>query len=230
MDIFPTGESWIANLTPLIREEVMASMSFRNYCHGEIIYSHHDECNALFQVERGQVKLSHTSPDGKEMVYTIMDSKACFGEMGLIDGVPRMTDAVAEGATRLHVLNKIDFDTLRKKHIEITDTLLLFVARRLRLSFSLIQEVAFFSLRQRLARRIHVFAQTYGEITNNQTEFTNTLSQEEFGKLLGSSRQSINKEMKNLQDLGLIIINGHKICIPDMEKLQAEFGDLVRYE
>ena len=205
-------------------------MSYRDYSDGEIIYSQHEDCDVLFQVDRGRVKMSHVSADGKEIVYTIMESTACFGEMGLIDGAPRMTNAVAEGTTRLRTLRKVDFDALRAKHHEITETLLLFVSHRLRLSFSFIQEVTFFSLRQRLARRIHIFADVYGEHTEQGVVFTNTLSQEELGKLLGASRQSINKEMKKLQTAGLILLSGNNVRVPDMDALKTEFGDLVIYE
>ena len=66
----------------------------------------------MFQLITGGVKLCNYSIDGREFVAAEFRPGDCVGEMGLIDGLPRVSHAVATADSLLRVLRKEDFDYL----------------------------------------------------------------------------------------------------------------------
>lgn len=55
-----------------------------------------------------------------------------FGEISLVDGLPRSASVVADGALRTRYLNSSTFHSLLNKHPEIAKSLLAVLAKRLR--------------------------------------------------------------------------------------------------
>jgi CRP/FNR family cyclic AMP-dependent transcriptional regulator len=76
-----------------------------------------------------------------------------------------------------------------------------------------------FSPLQQLAARLLLIIRSNGKLTPNGIEIQVKLTQEELGRLTGASRQSINKELKELQKINLIEINNKKLTVLDMTGL-----------
>ena len=222
---FPIEENnWIDQLPEPSRAEVLASMTLRCFGKGEPVYSQGEESRALYLVKSGAIIINNLSLSGKELDVGLIEAGRCFGELGLIDGLPRANNAVANEQTELLILGMDDFWRLRDRHQEIADQLLLFVNHRLRLTYMMLQSSSLSGLPQQLAQRLYYLVKSHSIARPGGFEITLKLSQEELGRSLGVSRQSINKAVKSLMEEDLLNIYNGKILIPDPESLRA-FGE-----
>jgi CRP/FNR family transcriptional regulator, cyclic AMP receptor protein len=219
---FPIEENnWIDRLPEHIRSEVLASMTSRRFGKGESVYSQGDESTALYLVTNGAVTINNLSQSGKEFDVGLINAGQCFGELGLIDGLPRANNAVAGDEAELLILGKDDFWRLRDLHREVADQLLLFVNHRLRLAYMMLQSSSLSGLPQQLAQRLYYLVESHSIERPEGFEITLKLSQEELGRSLGVSRQSINKAIKSLLEEDLVRIGNGKILVPDPDRLRA---------
>ena len=88
------------------------------YPSGREIFSKGSPGQCMMAVLRGTVKMSSVSPEGKEIVFNIMNPGECFGEIALLDGEERSADAVAMTDCELLVLNRRDFMPILEKRAD----------------------------------------------------------------------------------------------------------------
>jgi CRP-like cAMP-binding protein len=75
---------------------------------GEFIFREGDESRDAYWVLSGQVEISIATPQGRN-VLTILEEGEIFGEMGMIDDLPRTASARAVTVTEADVVNERDF-------------------------------------------------------------------------------------------------------------------------
>jgi CRP/FNR family cyclic AMP-dependent transcriptional regulator len=69
--------------------------TIRHYLHGQAIFSRGDAADAIFRVERGNVKLTVRSRGGKKAVIAVLRAGECFGEGCLIGNSQRTYTATS---------------------------------------------------------------------------------------------------------------------------------------
>lgn len=78
----------------------------------EMIFREHDKGDKFYLVIEGEVRISRQVAGLGEEALTILPQGAAFGEMALIDELPRSADAVAHRNCRLFVVGKKDLENL----------------------------------------------------------------------------------------------------------------------
>lgn len=220
---------FIEGLPPSVRQEIKSRSSSRLVPRGNAVYRQGDAANELYRLEEGGVKLCNYTADGKEFVTGVFRPGDCFGEMGLIDGMPRLSHAIATRDSRVAVLGKKHFDQLYRAHPEISQQLNLMLCRRLRLVYTLGEEAHSLNLRERLARSIQRLAYSQGFRDEHGARYIDS-SHEELSRMLGASRQSISKELKQLEAEGAVELRYGKIYVKDLEALNARYENLSGVE
>jgi CRP-like cAMP-binding protein len=75
---------------------------------GELIFREGDESRDAYWILSGQVEISIETPQGRS-VLTVLEEGEIFGEMGMIDDLPRAASARALTTTNVDVVNERDF-------------------------------------------------------------------------------------------------------------------------
>ena len=83
----------------------------KSYGPGEIVFREGDPGKGLFVILEGEVEIVRETAQGEQRVATFGPSTA-FGEMALIDDLPRSATARASGPTHLLILYRSHFETL----------------------------------------------------------------------------------------------------------------------
>ncbi|MEE8545288.1 MAG: helix-turn-helix domain-containing protein, partial [Alphaproteobacteria bacterium] len=78
----------------------------------------------------------------------------------------------------------------------------------------------FRDIRSRLARRLLSLAHVYGTEVADGTRIKLRISQEDLGRMMGATRESINKELGAWQSQGVIAYSRGHITIRDAEVLE----------
>jgi CRP-like cAMP-binding protein len=160
----------------------------------------------MMSIVDGRVKISVTSPDGKEAVLAVLGPGEVLGEMAILEDKERSADATALEACELLVLLKRDFIPFLERNPAIAIRLLRILCERVRRTSALIEDRTFLSLPARLAKTLLDLADGSGRETDAGTRIDFKMSQKNFGALLGASRESVNKQLHAWQAEGLLTI------------------------
>jgi CRP/FNR family transcriptional regulator len=109
--------------------ELIHALHARTYKPGEVVFVEGDIGRALFILESGSVELTKLGPDGKPShLYTLKPGEF-FGEMALLESLPRVATATAAETSRLHLLYRAKLDALLESHPRIGVTIMSHLAR-----------------------------------------------------------------------------------------------------
>ncbi|MOA09368.1 cAMP receptor protein [compost metagenome] len=139
-----------------------------------------------------------------------------LGESSLFDGLPRAYDAYAQGDCDLLFIPKEQLDALLKSRPELYRHFVQLLCQRIRLSVLLLECNALLTLEGRLANRLLLLSEG-GE---QSQRLTIRLSQEDLSQMLGTSRQSINKVLKEWEQQGIVNRNYGSITLCDVSSLK----------
>lgn len=230
MKAIPHLHNFIDELPELIQQELKALCVTRHVAAEEPVYRQGDKPSEMYQLLEGSVRLCNYTYEGKEVGLGRFRPGDCFGEMGIIDGLPRVSHVVANEKTTLQVLSKKHFDLLYRKYPQISYELNLMLCRRVRLLYGMAEDSASLTLRQRLARTLLRLLCSHGVRDPVKDALYVSMSHEELGNLVGASRQSITKEVKVLQAEGGIATRYGRIYFNDIDALQKQYEGLMGAE
>lgn len=192
----------------------------RQLANGEMLYARRDPAEALYGLIRGRIRLSNVAPDGREVLMALFEPGDWIGELSLFDGLPRTHDAMAMGEAEVFVLPRAKLLSLLDAEPRLYRHLAARLARQLRLALSYIDDAVFLPLSLRLAKRLLQLARVYGQDTGQGLLLDLHLPQEDLGRMLGASRQSVSKELRQWERQGLITLDYGRIVIRDLPALK----------
>ncbi len=177
------------------------------YVRGKTIFSKGDRGSSLFAVMEGAVKISAPSTHGKSAVLNHIHPGEVFGEIALFDGGERTADATAATNCRLLVLDRRDFLPLVRANPELALKIIQVLCSRLRHTTEQVEDVVFLSLPSRLARVLLKLAA--GETPGRRIPIT----QLEISQMIGASRESTNKQLRDWEQSKWIKIERGGIAV-----------------
>src|SRR5687768_10994839 len=131
---------------------IAAVAKSRHYAKDDVVF-HADESGDVFcLIREGQVKVTMISPEGKEIILTMLGPGAFFGEMALLDDEPRSATVVATEPLEVVTIWRSDFLSILQENFSITRKILAELSRRLRKMSNRIESLATMDVYGRLAR------------------------------------------------------------------------------
>jgi CRP/FNR family transcriptional regulator, cyclic AMP receptor protein len=177
-----------------------------DYRAGAPIYVQGGPCDSVLYVQRGSVKLSVVSSNGKEAVVGVVGPGDFFGE-GALAGQPiRLASATAMTASRVRVIPKRAMVRLLHQQHALSDRFIAhMLARNLRLEEDLVDQL-FNASEKRLARTLLLLAR-YGKPDGPRRTLPK-ISQEVLAEMVGTTRSRVNVFMNKFRKLGFIDYDG----------------------
>lgn len=188
----------------------------------EVIFQKGDPGDAIMALLSGSVRISCYSEDGAEVVLAVIQPGELFGEIGLIDGGERTADAYASETTRLLILYRRDIMPFLERNPGACLELLDIAAQRLRTSSIRFEDFFFLDVRTRLAKLLVSLAKQTGAKGMNEETPNICVSQQGLASMIGTSRQAVNKQLREWEDAGLIQLHRRSITVRKLEGL-ADF-------
>ena len=191
----------------------------RAYPRNSVILFEDDPGDALFVVATGQVKVVLIGEDGREVILSVMGPGEFFGEMSLLDDEPRSAHVIAMEDSSLAVLRREDFESILTATPQIALALLRELSRRLRRADEKVGSLVLLDVQGRVARLLLDMAGEEGgeRITRRLTHHT-------IAQMIGSSRETVSRTMRDLTDKGLIAVQRRDIVIRDRAALEQAAG------
>ena len=116
-------------------------MDLINFKKGKDIIEEGTLGDCAYIIEEGSVEVSKLSPHGEKQVLAILEKSEIFGEMGLIDGLPRSATIIALEDCVLSVCTKETFNYLADHNPESLIPIFKVLVRRLRSTLGLVENI-----------------------------------------------------------------------------------------
>jgi CRP-like cAMP-binding protein len=187
---------------------------------GEPIFYQGDPGHTLYIVEAGQVRIYVQSEDGQELSVTVCGPGDLFGEMAVIDGLPRSASAIAMEPTRVLSLSRERFREQLRRSPQFALNFMKALSVRIRSSTRTMDTLTTLNVPSRVARKLLELAQKHGAPEPGGVRLGLNLTQTDLASLLGTTRESINKALGQFKKQGWVSQQGGQIVIVDPEALR----------
>jgi CRP-like cAMP-binding protein len=184
---------------------------------GAFLFFQGDPADALYAVRSGSFALLLSGPDGRELVINEMRPGECFGELGLLTGLPRSTGAMERAARggEVLVIPRRAFLALLDEEPSLARRVLDTMARRLQDSSEREGALAFLDAQARLARVLLELDEIEAE------RGYITISQEELAQRTGLTRQTVAKALGRWRRRGWLITGRGHIMLLNRDELRG---------
>jgi CRP-like cAMP-binding protein len=170
------------------------------------IFSQGDVADSVFYIQRGKVKVTVLSEQGKEAVVAILGKNEFFGEGALAGQKFRLATAAALTDCEVMRIDKGTFEIALHNEPELSQMFVEhLLARTLRVEGDLVDQL-FNSSERRLARALLLLA-NFGKEGAPEPIIAN-VSQEMLAEMIGTTRSRVSFFMNKFRKLGLISYNG----------------------
>lgn len=210
-----------AGLDPAALEALAGLAQRRQWQAGETLFQRGDPGDWMLALAEGRVKLTLTTPSGRELTLRLAEAGDSLGEFALVDGEPRSADATALEPCSGWVLDRLRFAVLAEAHPALGLSVARYFSRRLRATTEQLEGIALYQLEARLARfLLFTLRQLNGPDLPPEAALRLEINQSELAAVLGASRPKVNRALQSLQELGAIRREG-EVWQLDLPALRA---------
>jgi CRP/FNR family transcriptional regulator, cyclic AMP receptor protein len=191
-------------------------VAVRRFSKGSLIISQDDIGTCMYLLTSGRVKVSLTSPEGKELVLDYLDAPAHFGEMSLVDSQSRSADVFAVTDVELLALEGRDLSAAIQIQPRLALTLIATLSRRLRSTIGRLEDLAFHDATHRVMRVVLNVA-TAGLETRGAPVIQG-MTHYDIATLAGTSRETASRVISQLARDGIVVTKGRRLTV-DLSQL-----------
>ncbi len=168
----------------------------------QVVFSQGEPADAVFYIQRGQVRLTVVSKAGKEATIGIVGEENFFGEGSLAGQVLRMGSAAAMTDCELLRVERKAMMTALHRERTLSDLFVAYLlARNIRYEEDLVDQL-FNSSEKRLARILLLLAHFGKESVPEAV--VSKISQETLAEMVGTTRSRVSFFMNRFRKLGFI--------------------------
>jgi len=215
--------SLFARLAPSDVEAIASVATTRSIKAREELFHKGAKGAQIYVVASGRLKVITTSDEGDDLMFCVVDPGEVIGEVGLLSDRPRTATVVAMQPSDLIVIDRRDFHALLRSRPDVAVELLTVLAERLARVSEFLEDTHFLNLPVRLAKKLVDFASSRGVERSGaggkEILIDIKLSQEEWGDMVGTTRESINKQFRAWSKEGLIELDKGNVVIRDLDEL-----------
>jgi CRP/FNR family cyclic AMP-dependent transcriptional regulator len=189
---------------------------------GEVVLEQGTAARGVYVVLSGKLKVSVVSPRGVDIALSVMGPGEVFGEMAVMDGELHSATVTAITPCDLRVIERDRFLRFLDEHPRAMLPLLKLFAQRLR-SLTLRSEALGSMLPARLAKILMLLVARFGvrdEGAVDTVRLDVELSQKTIGEFAGVSRESVNKQMRAWEAMGIVAKVDGEIVIKRLATLR----------
>jgi len=181
-----------------------------------------DPGSALYILKSGLVKITIEDQHGYEMILRILYPTDFFGEMSLLDGMPRSATVTTQEVSEVLTIAREHFLHIVEKSPKLLLKMTAVLSKRLRKANELIHSLAFFDVYGKVARVLLNLAAERGRVTEQGTVIDMRLTQQELADLAGMTRETMARTLREFQQAGCIRVESGIISILALDMLRRE--------
>ena len=178
-----------------------------------------DSANTVHFIESGRASIEVSSPDGFVSILTVLGPGEIVGEQSLVDRERRRSASVrALEELRTFSITSRQFEQLRQDHPSVDRFLVRVLASRIDRLSTQVLEAAYDDVEARVNRRLRVLTEAYRR-PDQDGSVTIKITQDELARMAGSTRPSVNRHLRRLEQAGIIEIGRGRVTVLGPDQL-----------
>lgn len=187
----------------------------------EQLYARASAPDALFWLEGGLIRLSVTSESGREAVLGLVTPEQWFGEASLFAREPRGNDADAVMDSTISVVPAAAVHRIVDQRPDYLLQFLSMIGQRYRDVLDRMDDTVLRPLPARLARVVLQSCERMLATLSPTYPIALRFSQEQAAAMVGASRQSVNRVLKQWEQQGVVQVGYRSLTVLDPGILQT---------
>ena len=183
----------------------------RSYPRNSFIMRAGEETDALYIILSGRAKVLIPDEQGREVILAIMGPSEFFGEMGLLDELPRSASVETLEACQMLRFPKSGFMACLKDNFDLAMIIIRNLVKRMREADRKIESLALIDVYGRVARLLLDQAEEVDGIWIVRS----APPKQEIARMIGASREMVSRVVKDLQRRGYIRAEKRKVYLLD---------------
>jgi CRP/FNR family transcriptional regulator, cyclic AMP receptor protein len=171
---------------------------------GQLVFQEGEAGDSLYTILKGTVKVCLYDESGKEYILDIIESGGFFGELSLIDELPRSANVTTLDNCEFLIVNRHDFEWVLMENPAITISILKTCSNRLRAADERIRGLAFYNVEGRILKYLRDLGGHSGIKVKDYVIIEKGPTQTEIASSCGCSRETVSRMIKSLIKKGII--------------------------
>lgn len=217
-----------AELDPATITELAGIGRIQRWPSGKTLFQRGDDDDRLIAIVKGRIRLSVMTPQGRELVLTSLGAGEVLGELALLDGEPRSTDATTMEPTSAILIHRDRFHDLARRRADLPLAIARLIAGHLRRATFQMESIALYDLQARVVRYLLMAVAQKGPSgpsgALSEVRLELGLNQSDLAAVLGATRSRVNNVLQDLVAEGAIRRDGTAV-ICNLSKLRALSDD-----
>ncbi len=200
----------------------------RRFPKGTVLFDENDLGSRMYVIRTGRVKI-YRKVNNQEVVLAMLDAGEFFGEMALLENLPRSAAAMTTEDSELIEVDQQTFEEMIRNNSEIAVRLMSKLASRVRELDRRLQNLL---VESGLGRAVEVlrWLHTAGEHNNQESVVAASKVNIAIAAQAGIPADEVEEIIRRLESAGCITADGSSYIIASVETLRdfSEFLDLKR--
>ncbi len=202
-----------AALEEPVLEEIAGLLIDRKFPKDAIVFEEGSFGDYMYLIREGQVKVTKMSEDGREKILEMLGTGDFVGEMALLDREPRSASVKTTLPCVLLALSRQDFLALLRENPGISMGIITELTRRIRETDEQVRGLLFERVEQRTRRILQRMARDPVE-GHPEHLSTPTVTHQQLADMVGTSRETVTRVIKELKDAGWLAQQGKRYLVP----------------
>lgn len=180
-------------------------------------------CEAIYFIEKGRVRVTRLSSEGKTVILALLGPGELIGEAAWDSGEH---DSYAETLeeSRVYQIGREAFQNFIRENPEFGLRLIQILGGRLKQAQARIEDLVFRQVPSRVARLLLTLAESHGKVTPSGIRVEFPLTHQEIADMVGSSRVTVTQILNKFRSSHWIEIESKRVTIHNLTALE----ELVR--
>ncbi|MDF2936679.1 MAG: Crp/Fnr family transcriptional regulator [Paenibacillaceae bacterium] len=194
----------------------------QNAPEGSHVFWEGDKAEKLFYIRKGQVKITKSTEDGKELILNILQKGDFFGEFGGYGDMHYGYNGEAIKDSVIGVVQQKDLEILVYQHGDFAVEFMKWMGLMQRTTQSKFRDLMLFGKTGALASTLIRLTNTCGEKNEDGSiKLAIKLTNTDLANMIGTTRESVNRLLSTYKEEGVISYEQGQIIIHDLLYLKS---------
>jgi CRP/FNR family transcriptional regulator len=203
--------------------KIFDTLAFTNvYPQGAVLFAEAQPVRGVFLVCRGSVKLSISAGDGKTLITHIAQQGEVLGLSSAFTGNPYKSTAETLEPTQVNFVRRDDFIKFVREYQDACVKAARQLSGECEANSDHIRALGLsHSAAEKLANLLLSWTHARGRETDAGTRIQLLMTHEDISQLIGTSRETVTRLLKEFRDKGVIAIRGSTLTVTNKAALEA---------
>ncbi len=204
--------------------ELAAAGDVRRYRKGTYLCHQGDDAPDVFFLVEGKVEMSSVNPHGSRVLHATLDAPQFFGELGVLGGMDRSTDAVTLTDSSVWSIDAEDFVAFVTGEPGAARAVIRALAEQVTANQAFVDDLLFLDLKGRVAKRLLQLVTSSLEQLPDDGAVVPAITHADLASLCGGSRENVTRILTDLQRRGIVKRDEHRYVLRKVASLAKIAG------